>query len=209
MRRILLLECSPHGGSSVGSHLARDMAGCLLRRHSQAQVLERDLARDPLPALAAEFAQAITGRADAESPVFQLSEQLIAELENSDCLLIATPMHNFTVPAALKLWLDHVVRISRSFTATATGKVGLLHDRPTFVVVSAGGFYRGEQARQPDFLSPYLRHVLGTIGIHQIEFIHLQGLTHGPEQVKAALAEARRELSLAPFFSSLSLGEHP
>jgi FMN-dependent NADH-azoreductase len=125
-----------------------------------------------------------------------ISEQLIGELERSDCLVIVTPMHNFTVPAALKLWVDYVLRIGRTFVSTSEGKQGLLPDRPTYVLVSSGGFYKGEKAKQPDFLTSYLRVVLRTIGIHHVEFIGMQGLVYGEEQVTRTLGEARHKLSL-------------
>ena len=84
------------------------------------------------------------------------SEELIHELENSDCVVIGTPMHNFTVPSALKAWIDHIVRVRRTFHVTREGKVGMLRDRPVFVAVSSGGRYSGEHAHQPDFLTSYL-----------------------------------------------------
>lgn len=195
MQRILLLECGPYGQQSRGSRLAQELVERLRQRHPAAQVLERDLAREPLPALTAEYAGALVGLAPNDDPALDVSERLIQELENSDCLVIATPMHNFTVPAALKLWIDYVLRIGRSFAATEAGKVGLLADRPTFVVVSSGGYYRGELARQPDFLTAYLRHVLSTIGIHDLEFIHLQGLVRGQEHAETMLAQAREQLA--------------
>lgn len=202
MQRILLLHCSPYGRQSRGSVLALELVEHLRRRHPGAQLLERDLARAPLPAPGACYATALVARAPNEDPALSLSEQLIGELENSDCLVIATPMHNFTVPATLKSWIDHVLRIGRSFAATETGKVGLLEDRPTFVVISAGGVYRGEQARQPDFLTPYLRHVLSTIGIHDLEFIHLQGLVRGQEHAESMLAQAREQLVFNPHLAA-------
>lgn len=202
MQRILLLHCSPYGRQSRGSVLALELVERLRRRYPGAQLLERDLARAPLPAPDAGYATALVARAPNEDPALSLSEQLIGELENSDCLVIATPMHNFTVPATLKSWIDHVLRIGRSFAATETGKVGLLEDRPTFVVVSAGGVYRGEQARQPDFLTPYLRHVLSTIGIHDLEFIHLQGLVRGQEHAESMLAQAREQLAFNPHLAA-------
>lgn len=202
MQRILLLHCSPYGRQSRGSVLALELVEHLRRRHPGAQLLERDLARAPLPAPDAGYATALVARAPNEDPALSLSEQLIGELENSDCLVISTPMHNFTVPATLKSWIDHVLRIGRSFAATETGKVGLLEDRPTFVVVSAGGVYRGEQARQPDFLTPYLRHVLSTIGIHDLEFIHLQGLVRGQEHAESMLAQAREQLAFNPHLAA-------
>ncbi|MDU9406904.1 NAD(P)H-dependent oxidoreductase [Pseudomonas sp. zfem001] len=198
MQRILLLECGPYGQQSRGSRLAQELVERLRQRHPAAQLLERDLAREPLPALTADYAGALVARARNDDPALEVSECLIQELENSDCLVIATPMHNFTVPAALKLWIDYVLRIGRSFAATEAGKVGLLADRPTFVVVSSGGYYRGEQARQPDFLTSYLRHVLSTIGIHDLEFIHLQGLVRGQEHAESMLAQAREQVAFNP-----------
>jgi FMN-dependent NADH-azoreductase len=198
MQRILLLHCSPYGRQSRGSVLALELVERLRQRHPDVQLLERDLASEPLPAPHADYATALVARAPNDEPALGLSEQLIDELERSDCLVIATPMHNFTVPATLKSWIDYVLRIGRSFANTEAGKVGLLADRPTFVVVSSGGVYRGEQARQPDFLTPYLRHVLSTIGIHDLEFVHLQGLVRGQEHAQAMLAQAREQLALNP-----------
>jgi FMN-dependent NADH-azoreductase len=104
-------------------------------------------------------------------------------------------MHNFTVPAALKLWIDHVIRINRSFRSTPQGKVGLMKDRPTFVLVSSGGIHTGERAKQADFLTPYLRYALASIGISDVHFFLLQGLVFGPEAVAQTVHEARRQLS--------------
>lgn len=197
MTRILLLECSPHRQNTSGSRLARQLVA---RRWPAAEVIERDLAGEPLPPLSVEYVSALTGSAPFDDPAFACSEALIAELEASDCLIIATPMHNFCVPAALKLWIDYVLRIHRSFAATPQGKVGLLQDRPTLVLVSAGGFYQGERARQPDFLTAYLRHVLSTLGITQVEFVHLQGLAHGAESASAALDSALTQLERTAYF---------
>ena len=121
------------------------------------------------------------------------SEELIQELESSDLVVIGTPMHNFTVPSALKAWIDHVVRVRRTFNVTPEGKVGTLRDRPVFVAVSSGGRFSGERARQPDFLTPYLKAILGTIGLHDLTFFSVQGTASGPD----AVAEARRKTDQA------------
>src|SRR4051794_20973665 len=103
------------------------------------------------------------------------SEELIQELESADCLVISTPMHNFTVPVALKAWIDHVVRVRRTFDETPQGKVSALHDRPVFVAVSSGGRFSGDRTHQPDFLTPYLKAILGTIGLHNVTFFSVEG----------------------------------
>ncbi len=107
------------------------------------------------------------------------SEAMIAELGQTDSLVISTPMNNFTVPAVLKAWIDQVLRLERTFRSTPDGKVGLLADRPTYVVVASGGFITGERARQPDFLTPYLKAVLATLGIRTVQFLHLERVPRG------------------------------
>lgn len=197
MKRILLLECSPYQQQAHGGQLTRRL---IATRWPEAEVVERNLVGEPLPPLAADYAAALTGGAPLDDAAFACSEALIAELEASDCLIIVTPMHNFTVPAALKLWIDYVLRIHRSFAATPQGKVGLLQDRPTLVLVSAGGFYQGPRARQPDFLTAYLRHVLSTLGITEVAFVHLQGLAHGRDAVQSALDDALPQLQRTTSF---------
>ncbi|MCQ9427214.1 NAD(P)H-dependent oxidoreductase [Pseudomonas sp. LJDD11] len=203
MKRALLINASPMGQDSHAHRLAEQLFAALRRQHVDIKRLERDLGRDPLPSLSADYAQALTTVTPFDAPLFELSEALIGELETSDVLLIATPMHNFTVPAALKLWIDYVLRIHRTFSAGPDGKTGLLKDRPVYVLVGSGGFHQGERARQPDFLTSYLRHVLNTLGLFDVHFSYLQGLVFGAEAVEQALHEARTRLRLEPLFRQL------
>ena len=122
------------------------------------------------------------------------SEELIRELENSDCVVIGTPMHNFAIPSALKAWIDHIVRVRRTFNATKDGYKGMLGDRPVYVAVSSGGRYSGGRARQPDFLTPYLKTVLGVIGFSDVTFFSVEGSSLGPQAVTEARARADRAL---------------
>jgi FMN-dependent NADH-azoreductase len=189
MTRILIVNSGPYGADSHGYRLATAMiadAGW-----DSTEITERDLVRAPIAPISADYARAITSNQPHDAAAFAESETLIAELEQHDVLFIVTPMHNFTVPAALKLWIDHVIRINRSFTATPQGKVGSLKDRPTFVLVSSGGFHVGERARQADFLTPYLKYALASIGIEDVHFIPLQGLVFGEEAVTRAFDEAK------------------
>ncbi|CDY79376.1 FMN-dependent NADH-azoreductase [Caballeronia glathei] len=205
--KILFLNASPHGETSHGYRLALEMIGMLQERGapeaSRIEVIERDLAAAPLPPIARDYARAITSRTP-DPRMFDLSEQLIEEIETTDMLIVNTPMHNFTVPAALKLWIDYVLRIHRTFASTPDGKVGLMRDRPGFVIVGSGGFHTGERARQPDFLTPYLRYALGSIGIHSVHFLALQGLVMGDEAVGSALNLARAELGRLDPFADLA-----
>ncbi|GGI21662.1 FMN-dependent NADH-azoreductase [Oxalicibacterium faecigallinarum] len=192
MTRILLLNCGPHSEASHGYRLAREIIASA--GQGKLQITDRDLVKTPIPPLTRDYALAITANAPNDAQELACSEQLISELEEHDALFIVTPMHNFTVPATLKLWLDHVIRIHRSFKPTPEGKVGLMKDKPTFVLVSSGGFHAGERAKQADFLTPYLRYALASIGIKDAHFFLLQGLVFGAEAVNTAVDDTRQQL---------------
>lgn len=198
MRDILFISCSPKGTASFSLGFAGDVVARLRQRYPKAEVRGRDLAADPPPFVDVDFCSAITDPNGGASAAFSASEILIRELEQAAAVVIATPMHNYTVPVVLKAWIDQVVRIHRSFVSTPAGKVGRLHDRPVLVVIASGGWFSGPSPAgmpaQPDFLTPYLRAVLGTIGLHDIQFLALEGLGRGPEMQRRALANARQSL---------------
>ncbi|CAM2154948.1 FMN-dependent NADH:quinone oxidoreductase 4 [Pararobbsia alpina] len=200
--KILSINASPHGEASTGFAIAHEIEQRVRSlTTSRFERVSRDLVAEPLSPISQEYALAITSR-DPDLSKFETSERLICELESTDVLVINTPVHNFTVPASLKLWIDHVLRIGRTFVPTPDGKVGLMKDRPTIVIVGSGGFHVGERARQPDFLTPYVTHALGSIGIKDVRYIRLQGLVYGPDAVNLALEEARAELNLHPLFAT-------
>jgi FMN-dependent NADH-azoreductase len=206
MMKILHVTCSPRGQASESYKLSQKIIGFLLRREPSAILVDRVIGGGATPHIDESYATALgaTQKSPAEiSPRGSMSrsEELIGELESSDVLVIATPMHNFTVPSALKAWIDHIVRIRRTFNVTPDGKVATLRDRPVFVAVSSGGRFSGERARQPDFLTPYLRAILGSIGLHDLTFFSIEGSALGPEAV--AEARMRADQALQAHFSSV------
>lgn len=202
MKKVLLLDCSPNGSTSHSYDLAQKAIANLRQAQPHIQLAARSIGLQTPPPLAQAYATAITSAAPHSSPAFEQSEELIRELEDSDYLILSTPMHNFTVPASLKLWIDYVLRIGRTFRSEAGWKVGILKDRPALVIVSSGGIHTGENARQPDFLSPYVSHALLTIGIKDVRFIYLQGMVR-PDMVGRSLAEANETLTADPVFGQL------
>ncbi len=194
MSTLLYIPVSARGGES---HSRRAGAGFVDRLQSACpglRVLTRDLGGDPLPHPDQIFVHAMLTPADARGDehhrALETSEQLIAELETADAVLIATPVHNFTVPSALKAWIDHVVRINRTFRSTPTGKIGLLRDRPLRIIAASGGRFGEDATAQRDFFEPYLRYLFSTIGITDVEFLRMELLTRGPEPLAAAYAKA-------------------
>ena len=197
MRTVLSISVSPKGEAGISSAFSREVLGRLRLLYPDAAIACRDLSAIPAPLVDASFSISITSPGDNPA-AFAASEALIDELERADAVVLATPMHNYTVPAALKAWIDQVVRIHRSFTSTPGGKVGLLRDRPVYVVIASGGWFTGPSPggapAQPDFLTPYLSAILNTIGLHDIHFLTLEGVTRGEDVLAGALAGARARL---------------
>jgi len=196
MTTILQILVSPRPGS-FSRQVARAVTARIATRRPGAAIIERDLAADPPPHPEVMLYEAILSPTPDADPRFALSERLIAELEAADYVVIGTPMNNFTVPSTLKAWIDHIVRIRRSFRSTPQGKIGMLRDRPLIVVSAHGGYCGDVPPGQPDFLTPYLRAIFTTIGIHTLEFVRLEGLSRGPEAVARALDHAESWLETA------------
>jgi len=187
MTTLLHLNVSPRGERSNSRRAGEYVRERMAAQHGTLTVVERNLGAEPLPAIGAAFTDAnlamAAGQGDALAPALSLSETLIAELESADMLLITTPIHNFTVPATLKTWIDLVVRPARTFKSTPQGKHGLLRDRPVLAVVSCGGAFHDQPGSQVDFFTPYLKYVLGTIGLTRVEVLRMENMSRGPDHV--------------------------
>jgi FMN-dependent NADH-azoreductase len=194
MTTLLHIRVSSKGEASHSRRIGGDLLGRLAADRPDLRVVVRDLGQAPPPHPTRPYVTASLmldeARGAAEREALTYSEQLIAELEAAQLVVIDSPMHNFTVPSALKAWIDHVVRPRRTFRSTPTGKVGLLADRPVLAVVACGGSFAEGPAQQQDFFSPYLRYVLGSIGITSIDFLRLDNMTRGAEPVEKANAYA-------------------
>jgi FMN-dependent NADH-azoreductase len=201
MTNILYLRCSPRGAAAFSSRMAEEVIDRLKLHRRGAELIFRDLSAEPPPLVDSAFSAAILGPPGEVPPALEVSEALIRQLEAADVLVIATPMHNFCVPAVLKAWVDQIVRIHRTFASTPGGKVGKLPDRPAWLVVASGGWFSGPSPTgtpaQPNFLTGYVRTVLSTIGIHDLRILTLEGVTRGQDIAEAAFAHARAALDQA------------
>jgi len=194
---LLLLDCSPRLESSTSRHLTRQLLPALSARFGRpVHITQRNLGSEPLPAITTGYAESLLLPADEAKARYgdalALSDELIRELETTDVLWISTPVHNFTVPAVLKNWIDLVVRKDVTFTMTGDGKFGLLRDRPTFVAVTSGGGMFREPPVQPDFFRPYLSAVLGVIGIMDITYLSATRLAGTDAPLERVEADANR-----------------
>ena len=196
MSRILVIESSARQQGSVSRELTQQFIANWQAAHPADQVQVRDLAVEPVPHLDATllggWMTPSEQQNDAEKAALARSNQLTDELLAADVLVLAAPMYNFAIPSTLKAWLDHVLRAGVTFKYTETGPQGLLTGKRAFVLTARGGIYAGSAL---DHQEPYLRQALAFIGIHDVQFIHAEGLNLGAEFSEKGLAQARAKLA--------------
>ena len=187
-RKLLHISASPRGAQSQSRRIGAQFVE-RLQQQGDLTVIRRDLGAEPPLPLSAAFMNASLARDElrdeADRAALVYSETLLAELIAAALIVIDTPMHNFTLPAALKAWIDYVVRPNRSFGFSPRGKVPLLKDRPVRIIAACGGRFTGPHPQQ-DFLTPYLRYVLGVIGFSDLDFLLLEQMMQ-PEGQAAAV----------------------
>ena len=176
MKTILQINSSLFNGSGQSSRLAGELVAALKKQHPHAQVIVRDLVKDPVPHL------------DAERFQSQAGKELVEELQRADVLVLGLPMYNFGVPSQLKAWFDHIARAGVTFKYTGQGSVGLLTGKKAYVLAARGGLYAGTAA---DTQTQYVRQFLAFLGIEDVEFIYAEGLAISEVTRNAAIAKAR------------------
>lgn len=196
MSRVLIIESSARQQGSVSRQLTQAFISQWDNAHPEDEVVVRDVAEHVLPHLDASLLGAWT-KPEAEHDVaereaLQRSNLLTDELLAADVLVLAAPMYNFTIPSTLKAWLDHVLRAGVTFKYTATGPQGLLEGKRAIVLTSRGGVHAGGAS---DHQEPYLRQVLAFIGIHDVTFVHAEGLNMGGEVAERGLSQAMAALA--------------
>jgi len=157
-------------------------------------LVERDLAANPLPILDGELAGGLRGGSDLnerQQQTLALSDQLINEIQQSDTLIIAAPMYNFTVPVQLKAWIDLIARAGVTFRYTENGPEGMVTGKRAIVVTTRGGMHKGGNT---DHVTGYMQTVLGFIGITDVEFVYAEGLAMGEDLASKAIDDAKQQL---------------
>ncbi|MFI8146765.1 NAD(P)H-dependent oxidoreductase [Acinetobacter sp. ABJ_C5_2] len=176
MAKILVLKSSIMGEGSQTNRLIDVMLEHRKDQGLQDAITIRNLAEMNLPVLDLEIFQALRGAENNNQDLQQivaLSDELIAELKSADLLVIGAPMYNLNVPTQLKNWFDLVARARQTFRYTETYPQGLVEGVKAVVVSSRGGIHVGQET---EAVTPYLKAVLGLMGIHEVEFIYAEGL---------------------------------
>jgi FMN-dependent NADH-azoreductase len=191
---------------SVSRQLTQRFVDTWKKEHPGGQVIERDLATTPLPLITDEWTLAAHSDQATLTPTqrqtLSVSDTLVDELLAADTIVMGAPMYNLTVSAPLKAWIDQIVRVGRTVLYGHAGTEGVLQGKKLVVLTSRGGAFRpGTPTAQYDHQEPYLRHILGFIGLTDVTFIHAENQKPGdlaePARV-AAFEQAQLAASATP-----------
>ena len=190
--RVLEVSASARSAQSASRELTRDLINALDDRYGNVRTVRRDLS-DGIPFVDEAWIEAnftpAESRTNKHHKALAFSDSLVAELKNADVLVIGVPLYNFSIPAALKAWIDMVARARLTFQYTDSGPKGLLEGKKAYLVVATGGVVAGSTL---DFATPYLQHALRFIGITDVEIIAADRLN---SQADESMDEARARIA--------------
>ncbi|EPB0880559.1 FMN-dependent NADH-azoreductase [Yersinia enterocolitica] len=196
MSKVLVLKSSILATYSQSNQLADFFVEQWKAAHAGDEITVRDLAAQPIPVLDGELVGALRP-SDAEltprqQEALALSNELIAELQANDVIVMAAPMYNFNIPTQLKNYFDLIARAGVTFRYTEKGPEGLITGKRAIILTSRGGIHKDTPT---DLVVPYLRLFLGFIGITDVEFVFAEGIAYGPEVATKAQADAKELLT--------------
>lgn len=187
--KLLHIDSSALGNHSVSRGLTAAIVAELVREQPGVEVTYRDLAAQPLPHWSPV--------ADAADSAAVLSQAVLEEFLAADVIVIGAPMYNFSISSALKAWIDRVAVAGKTFRYTANGPEGLATGKRVIIASSRGGFYgQGTAGQAMDFQEPYLRAVLGFIGVTDIEFVRAEGVNVSADHKAEALKTAHSSIGV-------------
>ena len=195
MTNVLSIKSSIFSGQGQSSQLTERFIQLLTAGAAEVNVVERDLALNPVPHLDGQTVSAFMADSNAslneqQKQGLELSNTLIDELKSADVLLLGVPMYNFGIPSTLKAWIDHVARAGITFRYTENGPEGLVSNiKKAYILAARGGVYQGTAQ---DSQTQYMKDVLAFLGINEVEFIYAEALNMG--QQETAIADAHQKI---------------
>lgn len=184
METLLVINASPQVDGSYSRQMTARFTHLWAKNNPDGRVVERDIGRQPIPHVDDQWIKAAFTSEDARTPdqrvALEISDALVAELRDATTIVICCPMHNLSVPSTLKAYIDQVVRMGVTTKLVPKSPqspyVGLLGNKPTYLMLVRGGYgYEPGDAYAPmNFQEPYLRAVLGMLGIRSVTTIALE-----------------------------------
>ena len=193
--KILQINGAARSNGANSTKLADSITTRLKSKHPQATLEVRDLAANPHPVLDEAALGALFTPADQRTPEqaarVALDDALIAQVQSADVIVLGVPMYNFGVPVQLKTWIDAIARAGVTFQYTANGPEGLIKGKKVYLALARGGMYRDTPN---DSQVPYLKTVLGFLGMTDVECVYAEGLAMGAEGAIQSFAKAEETL---------------
>jgi FMN-dependent NADH-azoreductase len=193
MKKILNIVSSAKGDQSFSNKLSGGIIDKLLTVYPGSQVLTRDLATHPLPHLYGHQIAAVYTPADLRTAehkeVLSKSDQAIQEIMDADIIVIGVPLYNFGIPSTLKSWIDHIARRGVTFSYEDGAPKGLVTNKKVYLAIASGAIYSDGPMKSLDFTEPYLKGVLGFLGMNDIAAFRVEGLGM-PQLAETALPKA-------------------
>jgi FMN-dependent NADH-azoreductase len=195
MATLLQINSSLFGENGNSSQLSQEFVQRWKALNPTGEVILRDFAKETIPHLDATRVQALftpeADRTTEQQAVVDYSDKIIAQIQAADVIVIGVPLYNFGVPSTLKAYFDHIARAGVTFKYTETGPVGLLNDKPVYIIAARGGVHQGLPS---DTQSQFLTNFLSFVGLKDVRFIYAEGLNMGQKDqafsaAKAAISE--------------------
>lgn len=195
---ILHIDASARTEGSV----TRKLSARIVERFENPEIIRRDLAT-PLPLITSQWVGAnftpVVDRDKVQRDALAFSDQLVAEIQAADVIVIGAPIYNFSVPAVLKAWVDLIARAGLTFAYSENGPNGLMTGKRAIIAVASGGTKVGSDL---DFATGYLRHVMGFIGITEVEIVAADQMALEPEATLKAAKDAVDALTVSTVYTS-------
>jgi FMN-dependent NADH-azoreductase len=199
MKKILHVISSPRGDASFSIQLGNAVINKILADYPGSTVRESNLVSKPFPHLEeahlTSFFTPAESRTAEHTALAYHSDHAIQEIMEADILVIDAPVYNFNIHSTLKAWIDHIVRADITFKYDATGPQGMLKNKKVFIAIASGGVYSEGPMKSKDFVEPYLRTILGFIGLVDITIFRVEG-TAIPELKENALQKGINSIRL-------------
>ena len=178
--QILQIIASAQGANSYSTRLSQGIIDKLTAAAPGSTVVVRNVARHPFPHLEEAHLQAyftpVEGRSPEQQQAVRHSDEAIAEVMAADVLVIGVPFYNFSIASSLKAWLDHLTRANLTFRYTPNGPEGLITGKKVYLAIASGGIYSTGPQQSADFATPYLRFMLGFLGMTDITVARAEGV---------------------------------
>ncbi len=181
MKKILHVISSPRGASSLSIKLGNEVIGRIKAAYPGSVVKERNPAETSFPHLEESHIASFHTPAESRTPALveavRHSDEVIAEVMEADIIVIGAPVYNFNIHSSLKAWIDHLVRSGATFKISEKGAEGLVTGKKVYVALSSGGVLSEGPMHSHDFVPPYLKAILGFIGLTDITVFRVEGVS--------------------------------